>query len=129
VCADPDDESTVSGSGANQSQPITPRRREYAGRNASNTIRAVHTHTIASGDSIRNAPEELVSFLPQERGDNADSDLHRIQLATQDRSTHRTNNEQKIKTHAKTLEGMEWNVQGPATNEGQSVFKTWGYCT
>jgi len=60
VTTDPDDEATVSASGASQSQPITPRRMEYARREASNTNRAVQTHTVASEDSIRNAPEELV---------------------------------------------------------------------
>jgi len=39
----------VSASGASHIQPITPRRREYA-----------QTYTGASGDSIRNAPDELV---------------------------------------------------------------------
>jgi len=50
----------VSASGASQSQPITPRRRKYTRRETSNTSRAVQTHTVASGDSIRNAPDELV---------------------------------------------------------------------
>jgi len=45
--------------GTSQSQPITPRRKEYMRREISNTSRAVQTHTVASGDSIRNAPDEL----------------------------------------------------------------------
>jgi len=50
----------VSAPGASQSQPITPRRREYTRRETSNTSRAVQTHTVASEDTIRNSPDELV---------------------------------------------------------------------
>jgi len=50
----------VSASGASHSQPITLRRREYARRETSNTSRAVQTYTAASGDFIRNGPDELV---------------------------------------------------------------------
>jgi len=57
---DPPARQQDSASGASQSYPITPRRTEYARRESSKTSRAVQTHTVASGDSIRNAPDELV---------------------------------------------------------------------
>jgi len=60
TCGDPTARQQVSASGASQSQTITPRRREYARNETSNSRRAVQTYTAASGDSIRNAPDELV---------------------------------------------------------------------
>jgi len=57
---DPPARHQVSASGVSHSQPITPSRGEYTRRESSNTSRAVQTHTVASGDSIRNAPVELV---------------------------------------------------------------------
>jgi len=43
----------------------------------------VQTYNAASGDSIRNAPDELVR--------SAESDLNRSQLVTKDKNTHHTN--------------------------------------
>jgi len=54
VYADPDNEATVSASGAIQSKPITPRRREYAPPRQVALFRHTPKH------SIRNEPDELV---------------------------------------------------------------------
>jgi len=54
--------------------------------------RSMWPHTVASGDSIRNALKELVYLLPEERGSAVQIQIYTVSSCSINIETHRTNN-------------------------------------